>query len=106
MQMFAKFLAVLAIVGFVSFTHAADKGTKAVRGVIVSIDTTALTITLKGKDGPLPPVTYTAKTTVTIDGKDGALTDLKADMRVQITPDAAGVATKIEVKTAPPKKAK
>ena len=97
MQGFAKFLAVLAIVGFVGFTHAADKGAgkaKALRGEVVSVDGT--NVKVKTKDGQEVTVATDDKTVVTVDGKDGKVADLKAGQKVRVSPDT-GTAAKIVV---------
>jgi len=102
-------LAAVALLGMVSFAVAAKgekggkgKGPKGMRGVVVSVDTEAKTVTIKTgskKATKEVVVTTDAGTAVKVDGKDAALADLTAGMMVSITSNEAGTATKIMART-------
>jgi hypothetical protein len=99
-------LMIAVLVAGISVAAIAQDAPKAdnLRGRVVKVDGTNLTISVKQKDSTDRKevvVKTDDKTTVTIDDKEAKLADLKADMRVTITP-ADGVATKIVAKTAKP----
>ena len=105
MQGFAKYIAVLALVGFCGVAIAADKPAAAgdkpakkaadgVGGEVVSVDGT--NVKIKGKDGAEVTVATDANTAVMIDGKEAKVADLKAGQKVRVSP-ATGTAAKITV---------
>ena len=96
-------LAAVAILGLVGFAMAAKGDKKApagLHGKVVSIDTTAKTVTVKARDKEVVVATD-ATTVITLDGAASSLDKLTAGMIVTVTP-ATGTATKIVGKT--PKK--
>ncbi|HSI35211.1 MAG: hypothetical protein ACAI43_14415 [Phycisphaerae bacterium] len=101
MQRFAKFMAVLALVGFCGVAIAADKpaGDKpkkaaGLAGEVVSVDGT--NVKIKKNDGTEVTVATDASTAVMIDGKEAKVADLKAGQKVRVAPET-GTATKIMV---------
>jgi len=102
----------LAMLGFATHAFAADppaaqkkadeKKAKNVRGEVVKIDGSKVTIKAKDKE---IVVTTDDKTQVTIEGNAGKLADLKVGQKVVVTP-AEGTATKISVPKPKEKKAK
>lgn len=101
-------LAAVALLGMVSFAMAAKgdkgkgKGPKGLQGKVVSVDTTAKTVTIKTggkKESKEVVVTTDDKTTITVDGNAATLENLEAGMMVAVTP-ATGTAEKIMAKTA------
>ncbi|HYE19977.1 MAG TPA: hypothetical protein VEA69_16120 [Tepidisphaeraceae bacterium] len=103
MQRFAKFMAVLALVGFCGVAIAADKpaGDKpaakkaaGLAGEVVSVDGT--NVKIKKNDGTEVTVATDATTAVMIDGKEAKVADLKAGQKVRVAPES-GTATKIQV---------
>jgi len=99
-----------ALVGFVGTVLAADpapagkdaKKEKNVRGEVVKVEGTKVTVKTKDKE---IVVETDDKTQVVIEGNPGKVADLKAGQKVVITP-AEGTATKIQVpKAKAPKKA-
>jgi hypothetical protein len=105
-------LAVAVALSFAGLALAQDKGkakgdggkkAAVVRGVVASIDADkkTVTVTAKQKDGTTKDVVVETddNTKVTVDGKDATFADLKAGMKVTVTP-AEGKATKVEAKPA------
>jgi hypothetical protein len=107
---------VLAIVAMVNVAGAADgakpakadKGAKAakadkkaaLKGDVVKVEGTNLTISSGKKANPKEVVVATDdKTVVVIVGKEGKLADIKAGQKVVVTPET-GTAARIEAKTA------
>ncbi|HET6250778.1 MAG TPA: hypothetical protein VFE47_24020 [Tepidisphaeraceae bacterium] len=107
MKYVLAFTALLALVGFVGFGHAADAKTHKHTGTFVKIDSGVMTY--KGLRAPNKEHTIKvddAKTKVTVEGKDAKLADIKADMYLTIT-DEDGTAVAIAATaTAPTKKPK
>ena len=100
--------AMIALLGFVGFTHAADDTTtkKPVmhRGVvIVKIDTSELTYKGTRANSKEHTIKVNDSTKVTLEGKDAKLSDLKADLYATIT-DQDGTATKIVASAEAPKR--
>jgi hypothetical protein len=104
MKAMFQVMAVLAVVGLAGMVLAQDKAPATVKGTVVKVDKTDLTIkTGKGDTAKEVVVKTDDKTVVTIDGEKKTVADLKADMRVTVTP-AEGLATSIEAKTPKAKK--
>lgn len=103
MKTFAKFLAVVAILGLVASVNAADKpkGEKkpGISGKVVKVDGTNLII--KNKDGE-KTIATDASTVVKVDGKEAKLSDVQPDMQVMVQPDT-GTAKTINARTPKPK---
>jgi hypothetical protein len=94
-----KLLAMVAVVGLFTYALvAADDApkperAKGLRGVVVKVDGANVTIKKMAKeeaDRVEVVVLTDDKTKVTIEDKDAKVADLKADMRVLITPEDAG----------------
>ena len=99
--------AMVAFLGFTSFTHAADATKPKVhKGHFVKLD--GKTVTYKGGakgTGKEHTVKVDDNTKVTLDDKDAKLEDLKDGIYVEIT-EEKGVATKIAALTNPPTNSK
>jgi hypothetical protein len=105
MKVLSSIVLVLAIVGLTGVAALAQDTpkeaptAKPLMGAVVKVDGAKVTIKSGRGDAVKETVVVTDdKTVVTIDGKDAKVADLKADLRVAVTP-AEGVATKIEAKT-------
>ena len=119
-------VAMLLVVGCVAFVWAQQQGTptqptkpehplkeaqiektSALGGEIVSVDTTANTITVKYKSGKTETLKIDPKMTVKKTGKTIALTDLSAGEKISVsyrTEAGKKIATGVTVKVAPQKK--
>jgi hypothetical protein len=114
----AKLLAMAAVVGLFSYALVAAEGDapkperpKGLRGTVVKVDGANLVIKKMAKeeaDRVEVTVLTDAKTKVTIgDNADAKVADLKADMRVFITPEDAGKEkAAVTIKVMPPRKPK
>src|SRR5437016_14004402 len=110
MKLVLGLLVAFGVMGFAARAYAADppapdkkadeKKAKNVRGEVVKVDGTK--VTLKTKDNKEVVVTTDDKTEVTIEGNAAKLADLKPGQKVVVTP-AEGTAQKISVPK--PKKA-
>ena len=90
----ATLLAVVAVLGMVSFCAAQD-APKSLTGTVVKVD--GANVTVKAADKEVVVVTD-ENTAVTVDGAEAKVADLKAGMAVIVTPDT-GTATKIVATT-------
>ena len=111
----ARLLAMAAVVGLVSYALVAAEGDapkrerpKGLRGVVVKVDGANLVIKKMAReeaDRVEVTVLTNADTKVTIEDKDAKVADLKADMRVLITPEDAGKEkAAVTIKVMPPRK--
>lgn len=109
-----KLLAMVAVVGLVSYAlMAADGGTekpKGIRGKITKVGEKSITIQTFAReeaDRKTLEIAVDDKTAVTIEGKEAKVADLKADMRVFITPETASdKVPAATIKVMPPRKPK
>ena len=116
MKTWTKFVAALAIVGFVGAANlqaadapAGDKpakkegAAKGVRGKFVKVDGTNVVIS-QGKKGEAKEVTIAtdANTKIKVDGKDATLADIKDGMMINATPET-GTAKTLNAMTPTPK---
>jgi preprotein translocase subunit YajC len=95
----AKLLAMAAVVGLFSYAVVAAEGDapkperpKGIRGKITKVGEKSITIESRASRDADPKTIEIAvddKTTVKIEDKDAKVADLKADMRVFITPETA-----------------
>ena len=95
MKLMSKLMIVLAIAGIAMVAQAKDKAAKGdpvLKGTVSKVDGANVTVTTAKKGDVV--VATDDKTVVTVDGKDAKVADLKADMKVVVTP-ATGTATKI-----------
>src|SRR5437016_11443591 len=86
-------VAMIALLGFVGFTHAKEAKPKVVKGHFVKVD--GKEVTFKGGakgTGKEHTVKIDDKTKVTVDGKEAKIEDLKGDVYVEIT-ETDGVAS-------------
>lgn len=95
MKLMSKLMIVLAIGGIAMVAQAKDKAAPKtdapLKGKVVKVDGVNVTVAVGKKE---VVVVTDDKTVVTVDGKDAKVADLKADMKVVVTP-ATGTATKI-----------
>jgi membrane protein implicated in regulation of membrane protease activity len=107
MRLLVALLIAFAVAGFVSQAYAADekpaakkddtKKAKNLKGEVVKIDGSAITVKVKDKSGTKDIVIATDdKTQVLIEGTPSKLSDLKVGQKVTVTP-AEGTATKVVV---------
>jgi hypothetical protein len=112
-----KLLAMVAVVGLVSYALVAAEGDApkrpaGLRGVITAVAGADGILTIKKMakeeaDRVEVKVLTNADTKVTIEDKDAKVADLKADMRVLITPEDAGKdKAAVTIKVMPPRKPK
>lgn len=108
-KMLVVMLAVALVVGLTAVANAAPTSKPAgLHGKIKSVDVDKKEVVVTTKERGATEtkdvtVTVDDKTTITIDGETKALADLKADMRVKVTP-ATGTATEIKATTKKPGK--
>ena len=100
MKTLVQVFAVLAVMAFVGAGYAKEKaaGEKkpaVLRGEVVRVDGTNLTVKV-GKEAKEVTVATDDKTVVVIEGNTAKLSELKAGQKVVVTP-AHGTATRIEV---------
>jgi biopolymer transport protein ExbD len=72
--------------------------TPGLRGKVVSVDAEKGTLVVKPRQGDDVTVTTDKDTKITVDGKEAKLADVKADMRVEVSP-VTGVAKMITART-------
>jgi hypothetical protein len=107
MKYLLAFAALLALAGFVGFTHAADtKAAKPKKGHFVKVEDKVVTYKggLKGT-GKEHTVKIDDKTKITLDGKDAKIADLKVDVYIEVT-EVDDVATLIAAQTKTPEEPK
>lgn len=105
MKALFSFVAMVLLLNFVGFTHAADPVAKPKHhhGLLISLDTAANELTYKGtKENSKPhTIKVSEKAEITLDKKEIKLGELKPGYYLNIT-DEDGTATTIVASTTPP----